>query len=154
MKKNNDIFRYYSQLHLKKLEENRIEVKNDDFLYLVRETFIDLYEYANKEIPEYFPESPAETIYNPEIDKWKKAFEEDQISFNQKEDTIVVEFNDSFPSYKIREFGRDLTGNIRYEIMGSKLVIKDPDNFKELYGEKIKKDKNIIKSLKNIFINN
>ena len=154
MKKNNDIFRYYSQLHLKKLEENRIEVKNDDFLYLVRETFIDLYEYANKEIPEYFPESPAETIYNPEIDKWKKAFEEDQISFNQKEDTIVVEFNDSFPSYKIREFGRDLTGNIRYEIMGSKLVIKDPDNFKEWYGEEIKKDKNIIKSLKNIFINN
>ena len=130
MKKNNNIFSYFSQLHLEKLENNKIEVLNDDFLYLVRETFIELYQYADKELPDFFPKEPAETIYNPEVDKWKKAFKENQISFVQKEDDIIVEFNDSFPSYKIKESGRDLTGNIRYDIMGSKLIIKDTDNLK------------------------
>ena len=143
----NIIFKWFSQLHLNKINEDGIDIKKDDFLYLTRKIFKDLYSMANKELPTYFPKEPAEKEHDPGVINWKEHEKENQLFIKEDDNKIIVEFKDSMKFWQINELEADLGKEIHSEIRGDTIIIRNPDRFKEWYGSST--NSNLLSKIKN-----
>ena len=65
----NRVFRWFSYSYLQKLRSP--DPPSDDELYLARAVVTDLYEFAGRQVPDYFPTQPLEKIYDPGHRDWR-----------------------------------------------------------------------------------
>lgn len=107
---------------------------DDDALREVRATMEDLYEYADRELPEYFPDEPAEEAYDTGRERWRSLLERDDVELSKDGDTIEVSFPEAM-SFELHEYKRDPPMTVRLEKRGNDLLIKTPEEFFEWLGE-------------------
>lgn len=108
---------------------------SDDILVEARNVMLDLYEFASFQPPSYFPEdTPAEVKYDMGKQKWKNAYQNDLVDFEQVGENLVASFDENVSSYKVRRFAQHLNGNgIRPNAQGNQITIKSPESAKEWF---------------------
>ncbi|GAB7121050.1 phospholipase D-like domain-containing protein [Natrinema sp. JCM 9743] len=127
----NPLFQWFGYEYL-----NRdLELGEDsDALREVRETMQDLYEYADRPVPDYFPKEPAEDAYDTGRERWRNLIDRDDVTITRDGDTLQVTFPESM-NFELHEYKRDPPMTVRIEKRGLDLVIKTPDEFFDWLGE-------------------
>jgi hypothetical protein len=128
-KEENPIFRWFSHLYFQ--EMNKIDWQGDDELHLARSAMRRLYEHAERNLPDYFPEEPVDKIYDVGLKNWheivkisKKAFIKDVKNY------IHVNFSEDMQHHEIKKFAGYLPGTVKHRLQGKTLIIENPDEFK------------------------
>ncbi|WP_317175791.1 tyrosyl-DNA phosphodiesterase [Halomontanus rarus] len=132
----NSIFQWFGYEYL-----NRdLELGEDsDALREVRETMQDLYEYADRSLPDYFPSEPAENAYDTGRERWRNLIDRDDVTITRDGDTLHVTFPESM-NFELHEYKRDPPMTVRIEKRGLDLVVKTPDEFFDWLGETTETD--------------
>ncbi|WP_277543645.1 tyrosyl-DNA phosphodiesterase [Haloarcula laminariae] len=127
----NPLFQWFGHEYLAR----DLELGEDsDALREVRATMEELYDFAERDIPEYFPEKPAEQAYDTGRERWRNLTNHDDIEITEDGETLKVSFPESM-SFELHEYKRDPPMTVRIEKRGLDLIIKTPDEFFDWLGE-------------------
>jgi hypothetical protein len=127
----NPLFQWFGHEYLAR----DLELGEDsDALREVRATMEDLYDFAERDIPEYFPEKPAEQAYDTGRERWRNLTNHDDIEITEDGETLKVSFPESM-NFELHEYKRDPPMTVRIEKRGLDLIIKTPDEFFDWLGE-------------------
>jgi len=127
----NPIFQWFGYEYL-----NRdLELGTDsDALREVRAAMQDLYEHADRPLPDYFPTEPAEKAYDTGRERWRNLIDREDVEIAKDSDTLQVTFPESM-NFELHEYKRDPPMTVRIEKRGLDLIIKTPDEFFDWLGE-------------------
>ncbi len=131
IEKPNPLYQWFSHEYLTR---NLELADDDDTLREVRETMLHLYEYADRDIPEYFPTQPAERAFDTGRDRWKELLQRDDVQLDDQGDTLVVSFDEAMQT-EMFTYQRDPPTTVRVEKRGLDLVIKTPNEFFNWIGD-------------------
>ncbi len=130
---NNPIFRWFSYLYLGHLSAD--ELPSDDELRLARTVMKELYEYAKRPLPEFFPAEPIERLFDPGRRDWRdllyglhKATVEEQ--GNRK----LVTFSKDMQHWEINDYQGYLPQTIKYQRKGNTIIVENPKEFDKWLG--------------------
>jgi len=131
----NPIFRWFSYLYLTHISAD--EVPSDDELKLARAGMKELYEYARRPLPQYFPVEPIEKLHDPGRRDWRdllyglhKATVEEQ--GNRK----LVTFSKDMQHWEINDYQGYLPQTIKYQRKGNTIIIENPKEFDKWLGQR------------------
>jgi HKD family nuclease len=130
IEEDNPLFAWFAHEYLQREPDDSLP---DDVLYETREVFKDLYSYADRPLPEYFPTSKAERVYDIGKQRWLRAHETDCFELTEEEDDLVATFTEDM-KYQVHSYRRDLPNDIRASRRGRSIVIGNPDRFQEWLG--------------------
>ncbi|MCX2819147.1 phospholipase D family protein [Haladaptatus sp. F3-133] len=119
----NHIFAYVSRRVLRDRPYENATATIDD----VREVLVDLYGEADRRIPEYFPEKPANREYDIGKRKWKSARDRGDVTFERNGDHLIAEFD--LEQHEVWSYRKILPTKARPDKQGRKIVIRNPDHF-------------------------
>jgi hypothetical protein len=106
-----------------------------DVLAPVRFVLFDLYEQAERPVPAYLNDEPAETRYDPGRREWRRMAEDHQFTMSRRQDNLYLEFDEDIRPWKIAEFRRHLPADVRAGQEGRRIVVRSPDRFEAWLGE-------------------
>ena len=107
---------------------------DDDALRTARAVMLEFYEYANRDVPEWFPRRPAEQKHDAGRDRWFDLLAREDITTEDQGDRIRVSFPEEM-STDTYTYARDPPTVARVERRGRDLLIKSPDEFLDWLGE-------------------
>ena len=129
----NPIFRWFSSLYLGHLSAD--ELPSDDELRLARTVMKELYEYAKRPLPKFFPAEPIERLFDPGRRDWRdllyglhKATVEEQ--GNRK----LVTFSKDMQHWEINDYQGYLPQTIKYQRKGNTIIVENPKEFDKWLG--------------------
>ncbi len=129
-----DVFRIFAHNYLKLLDQPAHEIKDSllgDELSLSRKVFRDLYEYADREIPPYFPQEPVENIYDIDKMEWLELFETGVLSQEEQANKILVSADKNMPSYEVTRYASLLPQGVKAKRKGHIIIIEGKDKYLE-----------------------
>lgn len=128
------IFKWFSYLYLRRLGVG--ELPSDDELQSARAVIKELYDYAKRPLPEYFPAEPIEKVYDPGRRDWRdllyglrKATVKDEGSRR------LVTFSKDMQHWEINDYQGYLPQAIKYQRKGNTIVIENPKKFDRWLGQ-------------------
>lgn len=119
-----------------KFKEKEIKLREEDAdtLAHVRETFKELYKLADRDLPEYFPDEPAEKKYDPGKQKWKDLYTSNLVEFKEENGNLIVEFDENAETYStVRNHYRLLPDKLRAQNSSTKIIIRAPEKAKKWF---------------------
>jgi len=127
----NPIFRWFSYLYLKRLKNS--ELVSDDELQLARLVTRELYDYAQRPPPEFFPQEPVERLYDPGRRTWNDLLYRlrRKAKTISERDRMLVEFSEDMQPREIGEYQGYLPQTVKSQRRGNTLIIETPNQFKE-----------------------
>jgi hypothetical protein len=132
----NPIFQWFGYEYLNR---DLVLGTDSDALREVRATMQDLYEYADRPLPDYFPTEPAEQAYDTGRERWRNLIDREDVEIAKDSDTLQVTFPESM-NFELHEYKRDPPMTVRIEKRGLDLIIKTPDEFFDWLGETTTED--------------
>ncbi len=121
----NPIFSYVShRLLTDELYKNASGTVGD-----VRRIVREFYDIADRDVPPYFPENPANREYNIGKRKWRQVQDRGDVSFERREDHLIASFD--LEPHELYSFRKTLPTKMRPEKSGRNIIIKNPDDFRE-----------------------
>ncbi|AXR76130.1 tyrosyl-DNA phosphodiesterase [Natrarchaeobaculum sulfurireducens] len=127
----NPIFQWFGYEYLNR---DLVLGTDSDALREVRAAMQDLYEHADRPLPDYFPTEPAEKAYDTGRERWRNLIDREDVEITKDSDTLQVTFPESM-NFELHEYKRDPPMTIRIEKRGLDLIIKTPDEFFDWLGE-------------------
>jgi hypothetical protein len=127
----NPIFQWFGH---KYLNRDLVLGEDSDTLREVRGAMLDLYEFADRSVPEYFPTEPAEKAYDTGRERWHNLIDREDVEISNDGDTLQVTLPESM-SFELHEYKRDPPMTVRIEKRGLDLIIKTPEEFFDWLGE-------------------
>lgn len=107
----------------------------DDLLAPVREVFLELFNESTHDVPDYFPQRPAEWEYDIGRDRWLEAYESDYFTLSTQRGRIVASFDETFSSYEIDDtYLRNLPQHIRAKRQRKEIYITSTSEFETWLG--------------------
>ena len=107
---------------------------DDDALRTARTVVLELYEYADRDVPEWFPRRPAEREHDAGRDRWFDLLKREDITTEDQGERLRVSFPEEM-STDTYTYARDPPTVARVERRGRDLLIKSPDEFLDWLGE-------------------
>jgi hypothetical protein len=107
---------------------------DDDALRTGRAVMLEFYEYAGRDVPEWFPRRPAEQEHDAGRDRWFDLLKREDITTEDQGDRLRVSFPEEM-STDTYTYARDPPTVARVERRGRDLLIKSPDEFLDWLGE-------------------
>lgn len=107
---------------------------DDDALRTAREVLLDMYEYADRRVPDWFPRRPAEEQHDAGRDRWFDLLQREDVITENRGDTLRVSFPEAM-STDTYTYARDPPTVARVERRGRDILIKAPTEFVEWLGE-------------------
>ncbi|ELY58321.1 hypothetical protein [Natronolimnohabitans innermongolicus] len=132
----NPIFQWFGYEYLNR---DLVLGTDSDALREVRAAMQDLYEYADRPLPDYFPTEPAEQAYDTGRERWRNLIDREDVEIAKDSDTLQVTFPESM-NFELHEYKRDPPMTVRIEKRGLDLIIKTPDEFFDWLGETTTED--------------
>ncbi len=131
IEQDNPVFLWIAQ----RLLNRDLTLSNDaDALRAVRSVVIELYEVAGRDIPNWFPQRPAEKEYDAGRDRWFDLLKREDITTEDQGDRFRVSFPEDMATDTCA-YARDPPTIARLERRGRDLLIKSPDEFLNWLGE-------------------
>jgi len=127
----NPIFQWFGHEYLNR---DLVLGEDSDALREVRTAMQDLYEFAERPVPDYFPVEPAEQAYDTGRERWRNLIDREDVEISHDGDTLQVTFPESM-SFELHEYKRDPPMTVRIEKRGLDLIVKTPDEFFDWLGE-------------------
>lgn len=94
--------------------------------------FRELYEYANKETPAYFPkDGPAERIYDHGRRKWRQAYETGLFTIKEKNEILLADFSENLDGYAVFRYNKVVPSTIRTEVQKTRVQFDQLERFYE-----------------------
>ena len=106
-----------------------------DVLAPVRAALLDLYERADRPVPPYLHDEPAEQRYDPGRREWQRIAADNQFTMERRQDDLYLTFGEDIRPWKIAEFRRHLPADVRADQEGRRIVIRSPERFEDWLGE-------------------
>ena len=129
----NPIFKWFSYLYLGHLVED--ELPCDDELHVARAVMKELYNCAQRPLPEFFPEEPIEKLYDPGRRDWRDLiYNLHKATVSQEGDRTLVTFSQDFQPWEINDYQGYLPQTIKYQRRAKMLIIENPNVFKKWLG--------------------
>lgn len=107
---------------------------DDDALRTARAVILEFYEYADRDVPEWFPRRPAEREHDAGRDRWFDLLAREDITTEDQGDRLRVSFPEEM-STDTYTYARDPPTVARVERRGRDLLIKSPGEFLDWLGE-------------------
>lgn len=148
IKKQNPLFKWFSYHILHDLDSHLVLEK--DFLKPARNTLQFLYDYANRSLPDYFPSDPVEKMYDIGREKWKQLYHQELIHEEFKKDQLLIHFEQPIQSWQIIDYHRMLPSDTRSELVGTNIIINNPDRYVSWLPPKYRRQGNLVDRLKKI----
>lgn len=126
----NPVFEWFSYLYL----SSKIELE-DDPLAKSRRTFKKLYDLAERPLPNYFPDGPAEEKYDIGREKWIRAKKKGIFTEKESDGNLILKFNDDMERFDVSPYYRDLPGRTRAKQEGNRIEIRNPKEYHDWLGE-------------------
>ncbi|RKD95648.1 phospholipase D-like domain-containing protein [Halopiger aswanensis] len=121
--RSNPVFTWFA--HLFKDRDVIMRSEDADTLAEAREVFKELYQRADRELPEYFPDEPAEKKYDIGKWMWEDAYESGLVEFKRRNGNLIAEFDDSLSVYSsVRKYARTLPKETRAQQDGNQILIR------------------------------
>ncbi|MHB1811685.1 MAG: phospholipase D family protein [Thermoplasmataceae archaeon] len=131
----NDVFPWFSNLFLSKLGNGNM-IPGDDDLQIAREVFLDLYNYAGKDIPTYFPTIPFEEKFDAGRYEWRRLLtylgKAEKVT---SESGIRINFKDEMENDEVMSYEGLLPEQIRKERKGKTIIIHSAAEFDRWIGD-------------------
>lgn len=118
------LFHWFTHLYL-----DRDVQLTDDVLYDARAAFAELYDRADRDLPEYFPEEPAEDLYDVGRRTWQRAFDDGKFEMRADGEVLRLEFAGDVEGWEIARLQHDLP-NVGADKLGNEVVVEDGDRFR------------------------
>jgi len=106
-----------------------------DVLAPVRAALLELYEQADRTVPPYLHDEPAEQRYDPGRREWQRIAADNQFTMEHRQDDLYLTFGEDIRPWKIAEFRRHLPADVRAEQEGRRIVVRSPERFEDWLGE-------------------
>jgi hypothetical protein len=119
----NTIFAFVSQRILQDERYKQASGTVDD----VREILLEFYEQADREVPKFFPEEPANRRYNIGKRKWRQARDRGDVTFERRDNHLIASFE--LEPHELYSFRKTLPTKMRPEKSGRNIIIKNPEDF-------------------------
>ena len=124
----NPLFRWFAALHLERVRAG--DWIRDDELATAREVVLDLYQFAGRAVPSYFPRRPLEDLYNPDLRVWLDLLRHHKVRINQNGGEATILFTEDLEHAEVREFLGALPQTVKYRQRGKTTVVENPKGFR------------------------
>ena len=130
--RSNPLFTWFAHL----FQERDVIIRTDDAdtLAEARQVFKDLYERADRQLPSYFPEKPAEKQYDIGRWEWEDAYSSGIVAFTRRNNNLIAQFDESLSVYgSVRQYARTLPKEARATRDGHHIKIRSEEPAKEWF---------------------
>lgn len=129
----NALFKWFSYLYFSHLNES--EPQGDDELQFARVVFRELYGHAQRPLPQFFPNEPIETLYDPGRKDWRDLlYVLDKVARRSEGNRTLITFKPDVQYWEVRDYEGYLPQTIKYQRRGNTLIIENPDAFEKWVG--------------------
>lgn len=125
LEKPNPLFRWFARCYLERLHGT--DWLQDDELATAREVMRTLYEHSRRGLPSYFPSSPLENLYDPDLRVWRELLRHKKARLQKSGDQTIVIFSDDLEHAEIREYQAAMPQTIKYHKRGKTLIVENPE---------------------------
>ncbi|MBN2187278.1 MAG: phospholipase D family protein [Dehalococcoidia bacterium] len=130
----NSVFKWFSHLYINHLDSN--ELPSDDELRLARTVMRQLYEYAQRPLPAFFPARPIEELYDPGRRDWQDLlFRLRKATVEQEGDRKLATFSKDMQHWEINDYQGYLPQTVKYQRKGNTIIIENPKEFDRWLGQ-------------------
>ncbi|MCL0046611.1 hypothetical protein M1N18_01365 [Dehalococcoidales bacterium] len=130
----NPIFKWFSYLYLSHLSAD--ELPSDDELRLARMVMEELYGYARRPLPEFFPVEPIEKLYDPGRRDWRDLlYRLRKATVTQEGNRKLVTFSKDMQHWEINDYQGYLPQTIKHQRKGNTIIIENPTEFDRWLGQ-------------------
>ncbi|MFW6401279.1 MAG: phospholipase D family protein [Desulfohalobiaceae bacterium] len=129
-----DLFRIFAHNYLELLDQPVQEIKDSllgDELSLARKVFRDLYRYAERELPAYFPQEPVENIYDIDKMEWLELFETGVLSQEEQAHKIFVFADKNMHTYEVARYASLLPQGVKAKRKGHTIIVEGKEKYLE-----------------------
>jgi hypothetical protein len=125
--RDNPLFAYFSHL----MFQQDISLPDQgDKLAPARAVFRQLYELADREIPDFFPkDGPAEMAYDRGREMWRNAFQNDRFTIKEVNGVVEADFSDFLDGAEVYQFLYVVPSHIRANKGGAIIEFPQPERF-------------------------
>jgi hypothetical protein len=124
----NPLFGWFAYLYLQR--SGTSDLAGDDELGIARAVMRDLYQYANRPLPEYFPQQPIEHTYDPGRKHWRDlVYGLRKATIERQGERVLVTFRDDMQVHEIRAATGHLPQTVKHQVRGKTVIVEAPDEF-------------------------
>jgi hypothetical protein len=145
----NHLFRWFSNIYFRYLKNN--EPTSDDELKIARNIVRELYEFAQRPLPEYFPQQPIEKLYDPGCMAWIDILKLDKAWISEDKGRLLIDFSTDMTTWEIKEYQNHLPQNVKCRRQGTTLIVESPREFDAWLDSQTPKQKSWLARLPRLF---
>ncbi len=117
----NPLYKWFCYLYLDGLKS--LDMPGDDELELGRAVMRDLYKYAERNVPDVFPNEPVEKLYDPSRRDWQDIlYRSKKATMQSERDRVTIEFKKDLSSQEVREYQTYLPQTVKCVRRGNTLI--------------------------------
>jgi len=130
----NLVFKWFSYLYLTHIDT---DLPSDDELKLARAVMKELYEFAGRSLPSYFPSEPVEKLYDPGRRDWRDLlYGIRKVTVEEQGNRKLIAFSKDMQHWEVNDYQGYLPQTIKYQRRGSTIVIENPKEFDKWLGKR------------------
>jgi len=144
-----DFFRFFAWKYLDKMNEPLDYMKKHllvDELSLARIVFKELYEFAERDLPGYFPGIPADSVYDADKMEWLELFEAGVLTQEEQANKVMVQADKNLATYEVEKFMAYLPQGVKAKRSGHAIIIEGREKYLEWMNQK-KREKKFWKNI-------
>ncbi|MFC2020722.1 hypothetical protein ACFLU1_02895 [Chloroflexota bacterium] len=129
----NQIFKWFSYLYMDRL--NTDGLPSDDELQLARLVMQDLYKYAGRALPVFFPNEPIEKLHDPGRKDWQ------DLLYGLRKATVenegkrkLITFSKDMQHWELNDYQSYLPQTVKHNRRGNTIIVENPKEFDKWLG--------------------
>lgn len=125
--KPNHLFRWFARVYLERIAQPGWLA--DDEMAVARDAMLSLYQFAGRDVPQYFPRRPLEELYDSDLRAWLDVIRQRKALVHRAGKETSIKFSDDLQPQEIQEYCACLPQTVKTRRIGKTLVIENPEHF-------------------------
>lgn len=135
----NRVFKWFANNYIK--HTNSKELASDDELHVARIVMTELYQYAGRPRPSFFPLQPIEKIYDPGKRDWQDVlFTLRKANIQVESKRKLITFTKDMQPWEINDYQGYLPQTVKHYRRGNTIIIENPSEFDKWLGSPQKRN--------------
>ena len=125
--KPNPLFRWFARTYLERIAQPGW--LTDDEMGVARDVMLALYQFAGRDVPEYFPRRPLEELYDSDLRAWLDVIHQRKAVLHRAGKETTIAFSNDLQPQEVQEYVACLPQMVKTRKIGKTLVIENPEHF-------------------------